>query len=208
MAEFWEWSFQEKRMMWGEGPTLSANFARDRFVERGVKSVLLPGIGYGRNAKPFLEAGMEVAGIEISETAIELARSRLGWEMQIHHGSVSEMPFDERMYDGIFCHALIHLLDEAHREKLIQDCWAQLNRGGLMIFSAVSTRAPSFGQGKEIGANRYEQFGGVQLFFYDEGAMRKEFGGHGLIEVREMMEPSGKDGAREMPFWVAVCRKE
>ena len=71
-----------------------------------------------------------------------------------------------------------------------------------------SRRAPSFGQGKEIGANRYEQFGGVQLFFYDEGAVRKEFGGHGLIEVREMMEPSGKDGARAMPFWVAVCGKE
>lgn len=45
---------------------------------------------------------MSVTGIEISETAIFLARTQLGLEIPIHHGSVSNMPFDARWYDGVF----------------------------------------------------------------------------------------------------------
>ncbi len=207
MAEFWERSFQEKQMMWGEGPTLSALFAREFFVERGVKNVLVPGIGYGRNARPFMEAGMHVTGIEISETAIDLARSKMRLDIPIHHGSVSDMPFDAQTYDGIFCHGLIHLMDERHREKLVRDSYGQLATDGMMIFTAVSTKAASYGKGTKIGPQRYEQFGGVQLYFYDETSMRREFGEYGLVEVHEISEPAGKDGGTEMPFLAAICLK-
>ena len=111
MTELWEAVFIDKQTIWGLEPTLSAVLARDTFVRSGVKDVLIPGVGYGRNAKPFLESGMTVTGIEISETAITLARSQLGLDFPIYHGSVSNMPFDARQYDGIFCYGLIYLLD-------------------------------------------------------------------------------------------------
>lgn len=102
MTELWEAVFMDKQTMWGLEPTTSALLARDRFVCSGAKDVLIPGVGYGRNAKPFLERGMAVTGIEISETAIALARSQLGLDFPIHHASVSSMPLDDRQYDGIF----------------------------------------------------------------------------------------------------------
>jgi len=207
MAEFWERSFQDHRMMWGEDAALSALFARDYFLEQGVHSVLIPGIGYGRNARPFLDAGMSVSGIEISQTAIDLAKSTVGRDAIIYHGSVSDMPFDDRTYDGIFCYALIHLLDERDRAKLIRDCYAQLAHGGCMIFTAISTKSPTYGKGTPIGPQRYEQFGGVQIFFYDEASMLHEFNNYGLVEIREIAEPSGKDHSTDMPFLAAVCRK-
>lgn len=206
MAEFWEENFKDKQAMWGEAPTQSALIACEYFKAQKVQSVLIPGIGYGRNAKPFLEAGMDVTGIEISQTAIELAKSQMGLDIDIYHGSVSDMPFDNKTYDGIFSHALIHLLDDAHREKLIKDCYAQLASGGTMIITAVTTKSPSYGKGIEIGPNRYEQHGGAQIFFYDEAAVRREFGSYGLVEVREIMEPSGNGG--ELPFFAAICQKE
>ena len=89
MAEFWETAFTKMQMAWGLEPTISASLAGDYFARAGAKDVLIPGIGYGRNAKPFLERGMSVMGIEISETAIALARSRLGLEIPIVHGSVT-----------------------------------------------------------------------------------------------------------------------
>ena len=104
-------------MAWGAEPTPSARLAGDAFARWGVKDVLIPGIGYGRNAKPFLERGMSVTGIEISETAIALARSQLGLHIPIIHGSVTDMPFDDRQYDGIFCYGLVYLLDPPGREK-------------------------------------------------------------------------------------------
>lgn len=50
---------------------------------------------------------MTVTGIEISETAIQLAEKHFGHTLKIHHGSVTDMPFDHAVYDGIFCHAIV-----------------------------------------------------------------------------------------------------
>ncbi len=56
--------------------------------------MLIPGFGYGRNAQAFTDKGIDVTGIEISETAINLARKHFGNRLKIYHGDVSEMPFD------------------------------------------------------------------------------------------------------------------
>lgn len=65
MAEFWEDNFIEKQEMWGLEPSKSAVLTKDYFVENSVKNVLIPGIGYGRNAQIFRQNGIVVTGIEI-----------------------------------------------------------------------------------------------------------------------------------------------
>lgn len=205
MTEFWESAFHERQLMWGHAPAASASAALDTLARAGAESVLIPGIGYGRNARPFLERGMSVTGIEISETAIELARSQLGLEIPIFHGSVTEMPFDRRRYDGIFCYALAHLLDARGREKLIRDCYDQLEPGGHMIFTVISKKAPMYGQGPRLGEDWYERLPGLPMYFYDADSVRREFGAYGLVELAEIDEPAG-DGAT-LPFINVVCRR-
>lgn len=197
--EFWEASFSDKQEMWGLAPARSAIIARDFFLQQGVQTVLIPGIGYGRNARVFTDSGMRVTGIEISQTAIELARKHYGPDLTIYHGSVADMPFDDARYDGIFCYALIHLLDQAARQQLIQACYRQLAEGGSMIFTAISKTAPTYGQGRFISPDRYELFGGVRLFFYDPESIRAEFGAAGLAEISEIEET--------YPFFLIKCRK-
>src|SRR5690606_41273504 len=166
MIEFWEEAFKDNQERCGFQPAKSAILAKDFFVKKAIKKVLIPGIGYGRNAQIFRENGMEVSGIEISKTAIGLAKRHYGTEMVIHHGSVRDMPFDNNQYDGIFCYALIHLLDSNERAKLIADCYNQLVENGYMIFTTITKKAQTYGQGKQIEKDRFEMFGGVQLFFY------------------------------------------
>lgn len=180
-------------------PANSAIPVRDFFVERGVKKVLVPGMGYGRNAQVFRESGMEVTGIEISKTAIEMARKHYGTDMPIHHGSVTDMPFDNESYDGIYCHALIHLLDEPERKKLVADCYRQLAPGGYMFFTAITKAAHTYGTGKPVGKDRYELFGGVNMFFYDRESVQAEFGQAGLLEILEITE--------SYPFFLIKCGK-
>jgi len=91
------------------------------FKSEGIKNILIPGIGYGRNAKVFFDAGMDITGIEISKSAIVLAGQN-GLNFMIHHGSVTAMPFDDKLYDGIFCYALLHLLNKYERRKFLLDC--------------------------------------------------------------------------------------
>jgi SAM-dependent methyltransferase len=205
MTELWEKTFAEHKLTWGVEPTRSAVFATEYFVRKGVRDVLIPGVGYGRNAKPFLEHGMSVTGIEISETAIGLARSQLGLDIPIHHGSVSNMPFDDRLYDGIFCYGLIYLLDAAGRAKLIRDCWNQLASGGSMIFTVISKDAPMYGQGPRLADDWYEIHPGLTMYFYDADSVERELGAYGLVEQSKLDEPL--HNGKSFPFINAVCTK-
>ncbi|MBN9381221.1 MAG: class I SAM-dependent methyltransferase [Chitinophagaceae bacterium] len=198
--EFWEAAFVEKQEMWGFEPSNSALLTKDLFVEKAVKNILIPGIGYGRNAQIFKENGITVTGIEISKTAIEMAKKHYGTDMVIHHGSVTDMPFDNLLYDGIFCYALIHLLDAGEREKLIRDCYNQLSRNGYMVFAVISKKAHTYGQGTFLSKDRYEMFGGVKMFFYDRESIHAEFDQAGLFEIVEVSE--------NYPLFLIKCRKE
>lgn len=207
MTEFWESSFIEKQTMWGFEPSEPAVLTKDFFLEKKVKDILIPGIGYGRNAKVFIDNGINVTGIEISKTAIDLARQK-GVDIIIYQGSVTEMPFDNKLYDGIFCHALIHLLNINERRKFIKDCYSQLKPNGYMIFTTVSKKAPMFGQGKQLGKDRFETMNGVKLFFYDSDSVKREFGKYGLIEFSEIDE-TNKHMENKPPvrFIVIKCKK-
>ena len=115
MSEFWEEAFKGKQEMWGWEPADSVSQTVELFKKYGIRDILIPGIGYGRNAKIFIDNGFKVTGIEISETAIDLANKHFGESLKIYHGSVGAMPFDEALYEGIFSYSLIHLLNDGER---------------------------------------------------------------------------------------------
>lgn len=187
--------------MWGDSATDCAIRAATAFKEKGYKEVLIPGIGYGRNAQPFLEAGMAVTGIEISATALASLKKNFGSKISAFHGSVIEMPFEQKLYDGIFSFALIHLLNENERHKFIAACFSQLKPGGTMTIVTIADTAPMFGTGVKIAERLYETMPGVRLFFYNEDSIRREFGTHGLANFYPISESSGLDF-----LWIE-CRK-
>lgn len=200
MTEFWEEAFKDKREMWGLEPAKSSVLTNDFFIANNVKNILIPGIGYGRNAQLFRESGIGVTGIEISQTAIDIAKNHFGNEWIIYHGSVTKMPFDNKLYDGIFCYALIHLLDKDERIKLITDCYNQLTKNGFMVFATITKEAQTYGRGTCIGKDRFEMFGGVKMFFYDRETIEEEFGKAGLFEISEVNE--------NYPFYLIKCKKD
>ncbi|WP_339697785.1 class I SAM-dependent methyltransferase [uncultured Marixanthomonas sp.] len=199
MADFWETAFNNKQEMWGMNPATSAELTRDFFLEKNMKNILIPGIGYGRNAQPFIENGIKVTGIEISKTAIKLARKHYGTEINIYQGSVTRMPFNDKKYDGIFCYALIHLLNSKERKKFIQDCYNQLTQNGYMVFTAITKNAPQYGQGELISKDRYETHKGVNLFYYERGSILLEFEKYGLYNITEVAE--------NQPMFLITCKK-
>ncbi len=206
---FWELNFTEKQTMWGFEPADSAIMAKDLFLKNKIKNILIPGIGYGRNAKVFLDNGIHVTGIEISQTAINLAKSQNNLNIKIHHGSVTDMPFDEEHYDGIYCYALIHLLNRYERNKFIKDCYKQLSINGLMIFITISPNDPMYGKGRKIGKDRFERIKGAKLFFYKPDSIKQEFGKYGLVDFFEINEPiKFTSNHPPLKFTMIICRKQ
>lgn len=204
MAEFWESAFKSNERMWGEAPTDNARSVLKILQEQNIKSVLIPGFGYGRNAKVFYEDGFQVTGIEISKTAIKRARKHFGSDVTIFHGSVTDMPFDKTQYESIYCYSLLHLLNKPDRKKILDACYSQLQPNGLMIFVALSINDKRFGLGEEVEKNTFYSPHGLTLYFYDEAAIEEEFANYNIIEAKEINEPEEDPNERH---WMVICKK-
>jgi len=189
MKDFWDNKFREVKSSWGMEPSDSAILAKDFFLEHHIFDILIPGVGYGRNANIFLQCGIKVTGIEISEYAISMAKEIFKLDFPIYHGSVTGMPFDNKRYDGIFCYALIHLLNKPERKQFIQACFDQLKPNGYMIFTFVSKKSGMYENGRFLSENRYEIGKGLNVFFYDLESGRNEFINFGLFDIQEIDEP-------------------
>jgi SAM-dependent methyltransferase len=204
---YWESKFRGGGSIWGNEPSDSAIAALEIFSRNKLKELLIPGIGYGRNAGIFIDKGFEVTGIEISESAIEVARSN-GINCIIHHGSVTSMPFDSKVYDAVFCYALVHVLNSSERKNFMRSCFNQLKKNGIMIFTATSKEMDLFGRGKPISKDRFEIESGLNVFFYDPESIVKEFTPFGLIDYKVIDEPvKFMKGVDPMKLYFVVCKK-
>jgi len=205
--EYWESKFMTEGTMWHFELSDSAEIALEQFKTKGIDNILIPGFGYGRNAKLFYDAGFEVTGIEISATAIQLAKSH-GLNGTVHHGSVTEMPFDDRKFGGIFCYALLHLLNKPQRKKFIQACFNQLESNGIMIFTVASKQMSYYGTGKLLSKDRFRIMNGLNVYFYDTIALKKEFDGCGIVEIKAIDEPiKFMTGQYPLKLLLIVCKK-
>jgi SAM-dependent methyltransferase len=207
MINFWESKFKDKNDIWGFEPSDSAIMALKTFRKHNCKSILVPGFGYGRNAKLFLDAGFDVTGIEISDSAIKTAREK-GLGCTVYHGSVASMPFDTTLYDAVFCYALIHLLNKHERKLFLRACFSQLKDGGMMIFTATIKNAGLYGEGRLLSKDRYEIEPGLRVFFYDKESITREFSPFGLFECNEISEPvKFMNGVDPVSLYFIMCKK-
>ena len=203
---FWDKIFKNGAI-WEHKPSLSSVIAANYFSTTNQKNILIPGIGYGRNAPPFIKKGFAVTGIEISINAIKTARD-LDFNFPIHHGSVLHMPFDNNYYNGIYCYAVLHLFNKMERTNFLQSCYNQLAHNGVMVFVVVSTKSNLYGKGKLISNNRFKIDNGLSVYFYDNDSIEKEFQNFGLEEYMEIDEPIQhlKDEPPIKCYYV-ICKK-
>jgi SAM-dependent methyltransferase len=195
MNTFWEERFAEEGRIWGDTPSLTAEFAIRLFKSVGVHKVLIPGSGYGRNAGAFTRAGFTVTGIEISTTAVTLARQDSPG-VRYHHGSVLDMPFDDSVYDGIYCFNVLHLLRKNERAAFLERCTEQLTDGGVVFFVVFSDREPSYGTGRMVEENTFESKPGREVHYYSRDDLVSEFRDFEVIETGMMEDPEehGEEG--------------
>lgn len=188
MNTFWEERFRDEGKIWGDSPSRTAVYAIELFKKTDVRKVLVPGSGYGRNAEAFAGAGFEVSGIEISNTAISIAR-RGSSKVRYHHGSVLDMPFDNLVYDGIYCFNVLHLLRKNDRMTFLQRCREQLKDGGVIFFVVFSDMEVSYGTGRMVEENSFESKPGREVHYYTEEDLVSEFRGLEIIATGMMEDP-------------------
>jgi len=192
--EFWDRRFNEEGKVWGELPSKSAHHAMELFRRHDIKSILIPGSGYGRNTRLFSSSGFNGTGIEISGTACNLAK-QFDPASRVYEGSVLNMSFVPGTFDAIYCYNVLHLFCENDRELFIQECIEKLGEPGLAFFTVFSEEEPSFGQGREVESNTYESRPGRPTHYFSEDDLREHFRDFEIIEtgiIQELEDHGGQ----------------
>lgn len=192
-AGYWDKRYRTEDKIWGELPSVTAYHALDIFREAKLKSILVPGSGYGRHTRFFSSSGFKVTGIEISAVALNLAR-QFDPLSRFYHASVLDMSSDDNKYDAIFCFNVLHLFREKERGLLIRECDYRLNEGGCMFFTVFSEKEPDYGKGKEVERNTFESRPGRPAHYFTEEDLRGHFATYNVIEAGVMEDPEDHGG--------------
>lgn len=171
---YWDEQFKESACIWGNRPSITADIALSHFKENQVHSILIPGVGYGRNSKLFTSNGFDVTGVEISSTACNLARN-YDPRINLFHGSIFDVELPEEKYDAIFCFDVLHLFLEKERSRFIDKCSRFVRPNGFMFFTALSENDDYFGCGTEVEAATFEVKAGKYIHFFTELDLTNSF---------------------------------
>ena len=106
------------------------------------------------------------------------------------------MPFDDSVYDGIYCFNLLHLLRKTDRAGFIGRCVEQLKDGGVVFFVVFSDIEPSFGTGRMVEENTFESKPGREVHYYSAEDLIYEFRDFEVIETGIIQDPEehGEEG--------------
>jgi SAM-dependent methyltransferase len=205
---FWNNRFEREGNVWGAASSNTARHAVKLFRSEGLKTLLVPGSGYGRNTKAFTDAGFTVTGIELSEVACESAR-RFNPEAKIFCRSVLDMSFDDTVYDVIYCFNTLHLFYEKERQLFLEQCNARLRQGGLMYFVVFSEKESSYGKNKKVEENTFESRPGRPTHYFTDEDIREHFQGFQVLEtgIVEDEESHGEEGPHTHTLRYIVVRK-
>ncbi|MBW4085005.1 bifunctional 2-polyprenyl-6-hydroxyphenol methylase/3-demethylubiquinol 3-O-methyltransferase UbiG [Paenibacillus sp. S150] len=185
MSQYWSTRFAREGMIWGDQPSPSALRAKVRFLEHGVKSVLVPGAGYGRNTKAF-SSELDTYGVELSRAALELAAE---WDVRTRfiEGSALE-PQSDIAADAVYCYDVLHLFLAEERRRLIAASLAQLRPGGLLYFTGFSDEDPNNGRGSLLEPGTFEYKAGKYAHFFSDADLRGHFAMAEIMETGTFTE--------------------
>jgi SAM-dependent methyltransferase len=191
--EYWESRFVAEGKIWGDSPSQSAHDAIRLFRANNVQTVLVPGCGYGRNTKLFATAGMDVTGIEISETAYKMAL-QFDTRTKFCMGSVLAMSFDRTKYDAIYCFNILHLFRLADRALFLRQCFNRIKPRGFAYFTVFSDDEETFGQGPETESNTFESKPGRSVHYFTDEDLRGHFHDWQIVETGTVRDPENHGG--------------
>jgi SAM-dependent methyltransferase len=103
------------------------------------KRVLDVGCGAGTDLVRFAKGGAIVSGVDISASAIALARqnfSQHGLEADLREADGEHLPYDDGAFDLVFAHGVVQYTPDAR--TLVEECRRVLKPGGEAIFQVYN----------------------------------------------------------------------
>jgi SAM-dependent methyltransferase len=103
------------------------------------KRVLEVGCGAGTDLVRFARGGAQVTGIDLSSSAIDLARQNVAQqhlEPDLRVADGEHLPFPSDSFDFVFAHGVVQYT--ANDQVLVNECWRVLKPGGEAVFQVYN----------------------------------------------------------------------
>jgi len=151
------------------------------------KRLLEVGCGIGTDLVRFARGGARVTGLDLSETAISLARSNTGLHglagrVDLFLGNAEALPFEDGSFDVVYGHGVVQYT--ADPARLVSECRRVLAPGGTAIFMVYN---------RVSWLNLLSHVMRVDLEHEDAPVLRK----YSIGELRRLL--SGFDSVRIVP---------
>jgi SAM-dependent methyltransferase len=157
IAKTWQQYYEDRGYdLWGFSPSPTARILAQAILDSNPRrseriEIVDWGCGYGRDSLYFLELGIDVIGIDVSERAVALARHAykqrqasgvpLLGSASFHAGdlqSVFECRTGQRV-NAFFSNRVLHLLSEVDFRKATREAMTCMDRGAYFCVSARSS---------------------------------------------------------------------
>jgi SAM-dependent methyltransferase len=100
------------------------------------RDVLEVGCGIGTDLVRFARGGAIVSGIDLSQTAIDLARRNFEWHgvapKELRIGNAEALPYRDETFDVVYGHGVLQYTADAAR--VVRECHRVLRPQGLAVF--------------------------------------------------------------------------
>jgi len=142
------------------------------------RTLLEVGCGIGTDLVRFAQAGVVVTGVDLSSTAIELAKRNFdlhgvsGADLRVANGE--SLPFGDASFDVVYGHGVVQYTADARR--LIHECHRVLKPGGEAIFMVYN---------RISWLNGLSTLMKVQLEHEDAPVLKK----YSIAEFRQLLAP-------------------
>lgn len=121
-----------------------------RVFEKGVvkpgQKALDLGCGFGRNANFLQSKGVEVVGVNISKSELEIARDKakeVGLQTTFVEASATDLPMANESMDVVIDSGCTHMLDQEQQKKAIEQIKRVLKVGGYVVYFGFSKDHPA-----------------------------------------------------------------
>ncbi len=177
----WEKDYHTRGSLW-RGPFSSFSFCN--YLPLGAK-VLELGCGDGKTLSSLCTGGFKVTGIDVSPSAIKLAKRKVGRKARLIAGDVCELPFEDNCFDAVVAVHIFDHLSEKERKKAVREAKRVLKKSGLVFFQGFSLNDHRFGNGEEVEKNTFRKKNNVWYHYFSVGEVEKLFAGFEAVEIGE-----------------------
>jgi len=192
--DHWESIYRSSPDRFGTSPSRVGKVALDAFTDHDVKTVLELGCGQGRDTLQFLEAGMQVIGLDYSPTCLDQLRERTSTSDLDHLIHLREcdlregIPLPDDSVDGCFSHMFFTMhLREEELSRIFGEVLRVLRPGAMNIYSVRNVNDPHFREGTHVEEDMWEMNGFVVHYFSSEKVERLA-SGYEIVGLEEFEE--------------------